>query len=243
MRRIFRLTAVVFLAVMGGLSAGAWAQQSMSLPEVTVTAPANKPAPAPVTKTINPYFGNTRVEEDKWPDIPCAASSIALAVPATCKKGPPQVTFEHGDAQGNRLLSNCKIAHDLVMNDIGHLTVEAEVLIFDPNYVSGIGFQRQDCYVEAGHGKLSDEFPDMNRMTRQGTDWRNFVPGDDLTTMEFTLGTDDCMALEKRGPRWGGGYVNIVHAAMCRKDGQKIDSADVTSALGWLLVRQAATTH
>src|SRR5207248_4967727 len=81
-----RLTGAAMLAALAaGLSASAWsADTSLILPEVTVTAP-------PVTpewKKWNPYGGSIRVEEDKWPDIPCSASRIAAGAATGCKTGP-----------------------------------------------------------------------------------------------------------------------------------------------------------
>src|SRR5580704_15400037 len=68
MRAIGGLAIAVALGAIGCLSGGAAAQQTLSLPDVTVTAPANIP---PSTAAGNPYFGKTRVEETSWPSIPC----------------------------------------------------------------------------------------------------------------------------------------------------------------------------
>ena len=217
-------------------------QQSLTLPDVNVTAPGNAPA-APMPPRAsgapgNPYFGNYRVEEDKWPDIPCGASRIGLGEAGKCKKGPRMETFQTGDSQGSRQQSNCDITHDLVMGSAGSMTIEAEVLVFDPYYVSGIGHQRQDCYVHPVPGDLRVDFADMNRMTRQGSGWRNFVESGDRVTMEFDVGADRCAAIEQRGPRWGGGYIYLIHAAVCRKDRQPVGPADVATVVGWLQVRQ-----
>jgi hypothetical protein len=214
------------------VGSGAGAQQNLTLPDVAVTAPPVTPSAKP-----NPYFGNSRVEEDKWPEIPCAASRIALATAATCKKGPSQQTLEKGDAQGSRQQSNCNIAHDLVIDNVGGLAIEADVLVYDPYYVSAIGHQRQDCYVHAGDSNLREHFPDMNQVTRQGNGWRNFVESSDLSTMEFSVGPDNCLAIERRGPRWAGGYVYLIHASVCRKDRRAVEAKDVNSVLGSLQVR------
>jgi hypothetical protein len=238
------IPSALILAAAGALgTTDAAAQQTLTLPEVTVTAPTDQPAPAPTAPRSqsapgNPYFGNYRVEEDKWPTIPCTSSRIGIGAAGSCKQGPRMETFEHGDANGGRQQSNCNIAHDLVMGTAGNLQIEAEVLVFDPYYVSAIGHQRQDCYVHGTNGDLRADFADMNQIARRGSGWRNFVEAGDQTTMEFTAGTDNCMALEKRGPRWGGGYVHLIHAAICRKDRQPVGAADVATVLGWLQVRQ-----
>src|SRR5579863_9486620 len=137
MRAIDGMAATLVLAAIVCSGIGAAAQQSLSLPEVTVTAPPVTPPPvAPQSAKPSPYFGNTRVEEDKWPEIPCAASRIDVGAAGTCRRGPPQVTFERGDAQGSRQLSNCDIAHNLVISYVGVLAIEADVLVFDPYYIS-----------------------------------------------------------------------------------------------------------
>jgi hypothetical protein len=233
MRAVDRMATTLVLGAITCLGGGTAAQQNLTLPDVAVTAPPVTPPPA----KPNPYFGNARVEEDKWPEIPCAASRIALATGDTCKKGPSQQTFEKGDAQGARQQSNCNIAHDLVINNFGNLTIEADVLVFDPYYVSAIGHQRQDCYVHSSYSNLREDFPDMNQMTRQGNGWRNFVESTDLSTMEFSVGPDSCLAIEQRGPHWGGGYVYLIHASICRKDRRAVAATDVDSVLGSLQVR------
>jgi hypothetical protein len=237
MRAIDGMATALVLGATACFGSGAAAQQNLTLPDVAVTAPS---VPPPSAKP-NPYFGNSRVEENKWPDIPCTASRIALATGDTCKKGPTQQTFEKGDAQGSRQQSNCNIAHDLVINNLGVLTIEADVMVFDPYYVSAIGHQRQDCYVHAGYTNLREDFPDMNQMTRQGRGWRNFVEGSDLSTMEFSVGPDNCLAVEQRGPHWGGGYVYLIHASLCRKDRRAVEATDVTTVLGSLQVRTHAS--
>jgi hypothetical protein len=232
-------TLATFAAV-ASFAAAASAQQNMTLPEVTVIAPGNQPQTSPTSQSAPgmPYFGNVRVEETKWPEIPCAASRVGAAAPGTCRKGPPQMTFERGDANGGRQMGNCQIAHDLVISTLGGLQFEADSLVFDPYYISGIGHQRQDCYVEALPARLEAQFADMNQMTRPGSGWRNLAANGDLTTMEFNVGPDNCLALEKRGPRWGGGFIYLIHASICRKDGRSVDSGNIATVLGAIQVQQ-----
>jgi broad specificity phosphatase PhoE len=144
-----------------------------------------------------------------------------------------------GLAMGNLSIdpSNCRMAHDLVFTDSGNLTIEADAVVVDPYYVSAIGSQHHGCYAQAHYSDLRDDFPDMNQMTRRGSDWRNFVESGDLSAMEFSLGATDCRALEKRGPTWLGGHTYVIHASVCRKDGRNVDAADVEFALGSLQVR------
>src|ERR1700741_964708 len=73
---------------------GACAQQTeqLSLPNVTVTAPA-APAPAPYLRDPgkayqrNPYTGRYRVEEDRFREVPCTATRIAPAMGGKCLQG------------------------------------------------------------------------------------------------------------------------------------------------------------
>src|SRR5256885_17230418 len=110
--------ALVFVLAAIGPSAGALgADGSLALPEVTVTAP-------PVTpewKKWNPYGGSIRVEEDKWPDIPCSASRIAAGGATGCKSGPLLSYAGVGLPVNGKSpdMSNCKMGHDLVMTHLG----------------------------------------------------------------------------------------------------------------------------
>jgi hypothetical protein len=211
-------------------------QSTLRLPDVTVTAPPINPP----WKRFSPYLGNTRVEEDKWPDIPCTGSRIAAAGAGNCKRGPQFGPAALGTPQGasSIQISNCQIAHDLVIANVGILKVEADVMTFDPTYVSGIGFQHRACFVETGYSDLREDFPDLDQMTREGNNWRNFREAGDLSVMEFSIGPSDCSAIEKRGPPWGGGRVWVVHASFCRADGHPVEPADLDRVLGALQVRQ-----
>jgi hypothetical protein len=134
-------------------------------------------------------------------------------------------------------LSNCKMAHDLVMANLGVLAVEADVIVVDPYFVSAIGPQHKGCAAQSGYNDLREEFPDMNQMTRNGGGWRNFVESGDLTSMGFTLGRDNCVAFEKRGPPWKFGRVYVMHASICRKDGGALGAAEIDYVVATLLVR------
>jgi len=233
MRKISGL--LLALAVLGFSEPNALAQQNMTLPDVTVTAPGNIP---PSTAASNPYFGKTRVEEASWPSIPCASSRIGATAAGDCRRGPSVINFEHGDAQGSRPLSNCQIAHDLVIGNVAGIDFEADSLVFDPNYVSAIGNQRQDCYVEARPSTLHEQLVDMNHVTRKASRWGNLTESGDLSSMDFTVAGENCLAFEKRGPRWGGGYVWLIHAAICHRGGGPVDMAAVATVLNALQVRQ-----
>ena len=70
-----------------------------------------------------------------------------------------------------------------------------------PNAISAIGHQRQDCYVEARPSTLHGQLTDMNHVTRQATRWGALSDSGDLSSMDFSVGSDYCLAFEKRGPR------------------------------------------
>jgi hypothetical protein len=233
------LAGAVVLAVIAYAAPGAFGADppTLPLPEVTVTAPR---LPTPSWKKWNPYSVNPRVEEDKWPDIPCTDSRIASGAATRCKTGP---SLSHGGAGltgGDKGpdLSNCRIAHDLVMTNVGNLTIEADVTVFDPYFVAANGPQNRGCYVQSLYGDLRDDFPDMNQMTREGSGWRNFLDSGELSTMDFSVGSRNCRAIEKRGPRWRAGYVYVINASVCRTDGRAVESTDIDYVLGSLQVRQ-----
>jgi hypothetical protein len=239
--RVFSSLAI--LAALSSGSAPALGQQGSPtiLPDVSVTAPRNPNEVRPTSQGAQgmPYFGNTRVEEASWPVIPCTSSRVgANDTAASCRRGPTVMNFEHGDAQGTRPISNCQIAHDLVISKIGDLDFEADSLVFDPYYISAIGHQRQDCYVEAIPRSLQEQLVDMNHVTRQATGWGTMRESADLTLLDFTLGSRQCAAFERRGPRWGGGYIWLVHAATCHQGGQPVTAADIEAVMGALKIDQ-----
>jgi hypothetical protein len=233
------LARALALAAIYGASPGADGAraQTLGLPEVTVTAPPVTPS----WKKWNPYSSNPRVEEGKWPEIPCSTSRITSGAPIYCQTGPPLghegMGLPSGSAQSIDP-SNCRMAHDLVITDTGNLVIEADAVVVDPYFVSAIGSQHKGCYVQSHYSDLREDFPDMNQMTRRGSGWRNYVENGDLSTMEFSVGASNCRALEKRGPTWRGGHVYVIHASLCRKDGRVVEAADIDLVLGSVQVRQ-----
>jgi hypothetical protein len=201
------------------------------LPDVNVTAPA-VPKESFITRGFtNPYTGHTRVEEDKWPVIPCSTARISSVAGGTCQNGAPTETFMSLSHNGSE--PNCIIYHQLVTFQTGVLSVEADTFIFDPyKVVSGspTGHQDKDCNVWSSL-RLPDDFHDMNQVTRRGTNWQNFVKGSPLRTMQFADGNHACLAIEKLGPPWRGGYIWVVHASMCEPDTRAVQGADVTTVL------------
>jgi len=136
-------------------AAGACAQQTeqLSLPNATVTAPA-APAVAPYLRDPgkayqrNPYSGRYRVEEDKFREVPCTTTRIAPATGGKCLQGYrllPGLTDQITNPRGG---SNCDLALDVAIYSSGHLSIEADTLIFDPYKLTAIGPQTSAyCYV------------------------------------------------------------------------------------------------
>ena len=54
--------------------------------------------------------------------------------------------------------------------------------------------------------------------------------------MQFSVGFSECLAIEKRGPRWGIGRVYIIIASVCRNDRRSVEGTDVDYVLGSLRV-------
>ena len=79
----------------------------------------------------------------------------------------------------------------------------------------------------------------MNQMTRRGTNWRNSVNsnGEDKS-IEFSDGAHNCVAVQKAGPPWRGGYIYMLHASICRTDTAAMRAQDIAYVLGSLQIRQ-----
>jgi hypothetical protein len=236
--------ALTGLAIMTS-AAGACAQQTeqLSLPNVTVTAPA--PVAPPYLRDPgkayerNPYSGRYRVEEDKFREVPCTATRIASAAGGKCLQGYrllPGATDQITNPKGS---SNCDLSLDVVAYSAGNLSIEADTLIFDPYWLTAIGHQTsQFCYVNGNSGYDQEDFQDMNQVTRRGTNWRNLLGDGEDKSIEFSDGLHNCRAVRKAGPKWGGGYVYIIHASICRIDTAALRAEDVAYALGSLQIRQ-----
>jgi hypothetical protein len=156
------------------------------------------------------------------------------------RTGPPLSHEGIGLPAGNIAIdpSNCRMAHDLVITNVGNLAIKADAIVVDPYFVTAIGAQHKACYVQSHYSDLGEDFPDMNQMTGRGSAWRNYIESGDLSTMEFSIGSSYCRAIEKRGPTWRGGHVFVIHASVCRRDGHALEATDVDVALGSLRVRQ-----
>jgi hypothetical protein len=233
------------LAIMTS-AASACAQQTeqLSVSNVTVTAPAIPIAPPYLRDPgkayeRNPYSGRYRVEEDKFREVPCTANRIASAAGGKCLQGYrllPGATDQISNPKGG---SNCDLSLDVVAYSAGNLSIEADTLIFDPYKLTAIGHQTsQFCYVNGNSGYDQEDFQDMNQVTRRGTNWRNLVGDGENKSIEFSDGPHNCRAVRKAGPKWGGGYVYMMHASICRIDTAALRAEDIAYALGSLQIRQ-----
>ena len=223
-----KTAAASTLAMLAAVSAVAQEKQA-PLPDVTVTAPA----PIQRVNPFQPFSGDTRVDEARWPVIPCGSARIDLGPGAKCQTGTQVETFLTM-SQGGR----CDIARQVAMIDNARYRIEADVMIFDPYKVTATGHQMKNCTVWTGYTNMPDNFRDMNQMTRRGSGWRNFVKGAPQSTIEFTDGGKNCLAVERLGPPWHGGYVWVVHASICPTTAAPLLNADIDAVFATLQLRQ-----
>jgi hypothetical protein len=204
-------------------------QQQAPLPDVNVTAPA----PIKQVNPFQPFSGNTRVDEATWPVIPCAAARIDLGPGAKCQTGTQVETFLTM-SQGGR----CDIARQVTMINNARYQVEADVMIFDPYKVTATGHQMKNCTVWTGYTNMPDDFKDMNQMTRRGTGWSNFARGQPQSTISYVDGAKTCLAVERLGPPWHGGYVWVVHASICPATAAPLGTTDIDAVFAALQLRE-----
>jgi hypothetical protein len=150
MREVSSCASAILTAAIVASAGGAYAQETkLPLPPVTVTAPA-APVEPPYLRSPGksferkPYAGRYRVEEDKFPEVPCNVTRIASSAGGRCLQGyrlaPGTVLFVPGGL-------NCDMALDVVMYNLGNLSIEASTLIFDPYKLTAIGMPSKWCYV------------------------------------------------------------------------------------------------
>ena len=239
-----KLAGVAVATVILSAAIGTDAQDTkLSLPNVTVTAPA-PPIVPPYQRdpaksyARNPYLGRYRVEEDKFKEVPCAATRIASSSGGKCLQGYRLTPAAFEVNRSSRSGSTCELALDVVISNIGSLSIEADTLIFDPYKLTAIGYQTQECYVNGYTGYDQEDFQDMNQVTRRGNAWHNLVGSAEDKSIEFSDGPHNCAAVQKAGPKWGGGYIYIMHASICATDTAAVRPEDVAYVLGSLQVRQ-----
>jgi hypothetical protein len=214
-------------------------EQKIPLPDVTVTAPGptnTPPYQLDPSKSYarNPYFGRYRVEEDKFTKVPCSETRIAAAG-GTCLEGYKLDAPDPGSHVGK--LGPCDLSLDVVSFDEPLISVEANVLIFDPYRVNALGSVPKNCEVRGYSDYDATDFHDMNQVTRRGANFRNLVSSGDDKSIEFTVGNRNCKAIRQTGPRWHGGYVYIAYVSICRNDTAQVQAADVGAAFAALRIR------
>jgi hypothetical protein len=231
-------------------ASGADAQNSkLSVPDVTVTAPA-APVEPPYMRDPwksygrNPYFGRYRVEEDKFTEVPCSATRIALGASGKCLQGYRLSPSGSGGSVNGT--NPCDMGLDVVIDTAGKLSIEADILSFDPYKVMAVGSPPRWCYVRGYTGYDQEDFQDMNQVTRRGTNWHNLQindlqdqwhAGERLRSIEFSDGPRNCIALRKPGPVWRGGYIWMMHVSICRTDTASVQTQDIAYVLRSLQTR------
>ncbi len=186
----------------------------------------------------NPYNGRNRVEEDKFPEVPCNATRIAGATGGKCLQGYrliPALTQMITNPKGG---DNCDLALDVTIYTAGNLSIEADTLISDPYKLTAIGFHGTYCYVSGYPGYDLEDFRDMNQVTRRGTNWHNLAGDGEDKSVAFSDGQHQCVAVKRAGPPWQGGYIYMMHASICRTDLAGLQAQDIAYALGSLQIWQ-----
>ena len=233
MRRFIAVVVgIVASAILVPVSIAGAAETQLPLPDVTVTAPGPANAPPYLRDPgksygRNPYNGRFRVEEDKFKRVPCAATRVAATAGGTCLEG----------YKIEGLGSNCDLSLDVTMFENARVTVEADLLIFDPYRVKGDGPVSSRCSVRGYLNYDADDFQDMNQVTRRGTNFRNLVGAGDDKSIEFDDGSRHCKAIRHTGPRWQTGYIYIGHISICRTDRAQVQAEDVAYVFNNLRVR------
>lgn len=240
---VFGASACVAAAVLSGPACAQVKQ--LTAPNVTVTAP---PAGPPYIAgdpwkayARNPYFGRYRVEENRFAPVPCAQTRIAAGSGGQCLLGyrltAAAAYMKTGpDLRGS---SHCDIALDVVAYETRDLSVEAAILVFDPYKLNAAtGFPDSSCYINSYPDYDQLDFQDLNQVTRRGANWHGLQGTGDAKSIEFTDGPHHCAAIRRPGPRWGGGYIYMLTASICRSDAAELEPGDVERGLGSLQIRQ-----
>src|SRR5215472_1702792 len=219
---------------------GVYAQDTrLKVPKVIVlaeAAPGEPPYMRDPSKAYarNPYFGRYRVEEGNFAEVPCTETRIAFAPGGKCLQGYRLTLPEAATRSGG---NPCDLALDVVSAIAGRLSIEADILAFDPYKVTANGSPPRWCYVHRYMGYDQGDFQDMNQVTRRGSNWRNLQINGQARSIEFTDGSHQCIAVLRPGPVWSGGYTYMMHVSICRMDDASVQAEDIAYALGSLQTR------
>lgn len=236
--------AITLLLLLGGVAAAQDAKPAqdtkLTVPEVTVTAPAAKPVEPPYLRDPwkayqrNPMFGRYRNEESRFFEQPCNTTRISAAASgAKCLVG-----YRLTPGLQSGAMSPCDMGLDVVTYEAGGLAVEADVLSFDPSKITALGAVPKYCRVRPNKNYAQEEFQDMNQVTRRGSNFHNLVQVEDGDySIEFFDSNRPCKAIRRLGPNWNGGKVWVMHVSVCRADGHALSEQDVAYATSALAVR------
>src|SRR5271170_527908 len=161
---------------------------------------------------------------------PCSETRLSSAAGGKCLEG---YKLQNGVLGSGP----CHIQLDVVISSTATYTFEADAFVFDPYLVTASGPLPKYCKVAPQSAYDEDRLKDMNRMTRRGTNWRNYIKNDSEITSEYSDGRLNCLATRRDGPPWRGGFVWTVHASLCRLDGARVEAADVQQMLNSLKIR------
>src|SRR5215469_207372 len=136
MRTVSRYASAIVTTAMLAPGIDAYAQDSnkLSVPDVTVAALAG-PFEPPYMRdpgkayARNPYFGRYRVEEDKFPQVPCTQTRIAFSPDCKCLQGYRLTPAPFNSWNGS---STCDMALDVVIESSRKLSIEADILVLIP---------------------------------------------------------------------------------------------------------------
>ena len=235
MKFLNRLAGLAVAAALLPWAAAPAAETQLPLPDVSVTAPGPLSTPPYMrdpwkSGARNPYHGRFRVEEDKFVKVPCTQTRIATTAGGNCLLG-------YKLTPGTAL---CDMSLDVVSFENARLSVEADILIFDPYKIisdSPTGHQSKNCYVRGYLDYDAEDFQDMNQVTRRGANFRNLVGSGDDKSIEFTDGNHNCKAIRHTGPEWHGGYIYIGHVSICRTDAAQVQAEDIAYVYNTLRIR------
>lgn len=247
MRVIARIAAIAAVAVaVLGSRTDAQAIRELTVPSVTVTAPAPPSEPPYLSGdpakafARNPYFGNDRVEENRFAPVPCTETRIASVAGGSCLWGYRLTAgLAYSKPNGDGPMNNrCDLALDVVSYNLTNLSIEASILIFDPYKLTATSSDMSNCYVYGFTGYNQRDFADMNQVTRRGTNWHDLRGAGDNKSIAFSDGPHDCMAVRRHGPPWLSGYVYMLTASICRTDTASLQPDDVARALAAVKIRE-----
>jgi DNA-binding winged helix-turn-helix (wHTH) protein len=211
-----RSTAKVVPAAAKPVVAASMEQEPNVPPQDVVVA-----TPAPIE-----HMDPISIAGAQWSVIPCVSARIDLGPGSTCRASPPVSTGGH-----------CDIARQQATITNARYQIDAVVRIFDPYKITATGPQGKNCAVWSGYRNMPDDFKNINQMTQRGTDWTGFVKGDLQSSVSFVDGGRNCIAVERLGPRWHGGYVWVLHASICPTAAGSVQTADIDAAFAALQLR------